>query len=46
MVKSLRMKELNNCLTNSFAQLRSFPSAKIKQLSYHAVSSLVDETPN
>ena len=40
------MKELKNYLTNSFAKLWSFPGAKIKQLSYHAVPSLVDETLN
>ena len=46
MVKDLRMKELNRCLTNSFAKLRSCPRAEFKQLSYYIVPSLVDETPN
>ena len=46
MVKDLRMKELNRCLTNSFAKLRSCPLAEFKQLSYYSVPSLVDETPN
>lgn len=46
MVKGFRMKELNRCLTNSFAKLRSFPGAKNKQFSYYAVPSLVGETPN
>lgn len=30
-VKGLRMKELNQCLTNSFSKVRSFPSAKKNQ---------------
>ena len=39
-------KRLNKCLTNSFAKVRSFAGEKIKQLSYHAAFSLVDETSN
>ena len=46
MVKVLRMKELSKCLTNSFAKVKSFASAKNKHLTCYAVSSLVDERPN
>ena len=37
MVKSLRMKEVNSCLTNLFAKLRLFPGAKRKQLSCYRI---------
>lgn len=46
MVNGVRMKEQNNPPTNSFAKLRSFPGAKIKQLNYQAVPSLVSKIPN
>ena len=41
MEKGLRMKEQKNNL-QSFAKLRSFPDAKIKQISYYTVPSLVN----
>ena len=37
MVKSLRMKKVNSCLTNLFAKLRLFPGAKRKQLSCYRI---------
>lgn len=43
MVNGDRMKEQNNFPTNSFAKLRSFLAPKFD---YHAVPSLVGETPN
>ena len=46
MIKDLRIKELTNCLKNSFDKVWSFPYTKIKQPSYHALPSFDDETPN
>ena len=46
MVKGLRMREFNQQLHNSFAKLRPFPGASIKQLEYYAVPTLNDESPN
>ena len=40
MVKGLRMREFNQQLHNSFAKLRPFPGASIKQLEYYAVLTL------
>ena len=44
-VKSIRMKEVNKQLYNSFTKLRSFPGATLKHLKYYVVPSLIDETP-
>ena len=45
MVKSMKMKEVNSQLRNSFAKLRLFPGATLKHLRYYIVPSLIDETP-
>ena len=45
-VRGLRIEELNKYLTSSLAKPSSFPGVKIKQISYYAVLSLVDETLN
>ena len=46
MVKSMKMKEVNSQLRNSFAKLRLFPGATLKHLRYYIVPSLIDKTPD
>ena len=45
MVKSIRMKEVNKQLCNSFVKLRSFPGTTLQHLKYYVVPFLTEETP-
>ena len=45
MVKSMRMKEVNKQLRNSFVKLRSFPGTTLQHLKYYVVPSFTEETP-
>ena len=46
MINGIRMKEFLQHLKNSSAKIRSFPHELTKQLSFYAIPTLVDETPN
>lgn len=46
MVKDLRVKEQNSCLTKSFAKLGSLPSAQTKQPTYYSVPQVIGERPS
>ena len=45
MVTGIGMKELYQHLENSFVKCQPFPGVSIKQLQYHAIPTMANESP-